>query len=124
MKKALVTSSYVSAVDKVLLKANTSSNRLFDFFIGKEVHATKTQKINSVLQKLLISNEEAVYVGDMVSDILYCKKVPVKIGVVTYGFHPEEFLRKHEPDYIIKSQEDFRRFIKNAGSNNGYGLHK
>jgi phosphoglycolate phosphatase-like HAD superfamily hydrolase len=60
--------------------------------IGHEVRQTKTEKILGLLAARNVDPADAVYVGDMESDVLYCRDVPVRCIAVSYGYHPHELL--------------------------------
>jgi hypothetical protein len=49
---------------------------------GRERRQTKTEKIRELLNELELPNAGAVYVGDLESDILYCREVPLDVIAV------------------------------------------
>jgi phosphoglycolate phosphatase len=70
------------------------------------VHATpglfgKHRSINRVIGELGIGKQEAVYVGDELRDIVACKKVPLKIIAVSWGYDHLSLLQEGKPDYLV-----------------------
>lgn len=110
--KVVITSSYSEVVHKVLGKCKEYHPEFLMAVLGREVRKTKTEKINHVLSLLGINREDALYVGDLTSDILYCRDVPVDIACVGYGYHPPPYLQQFGPDYLFETQEDFIRFLQ------------
>ena len=55
---------------------------------------------------------DALYIGDLASDVLYCRDVPVDIACVGYGYHPSSYLKKFSPEYILETVEDFAVFLQ------------
>jgi phosphoglycolate phosphatase len=124
-KKVLITSSYLTAVDTILSNNGFTREGLFEYCIGKEMHATKTQKISLALEEIGENRGEAVYIGDMASDILYSKKVPIDIIAVGYGYHPPEFLQKFRPNHLALSITDVRGYVENGQESNlSHGLYQ
>lgn len=60
-----------------------------------------------------ISPQDAVYVGDLQSDIIAAKAAGMKSVVVTYGYHPPEthFL-DWKADYIAKTPQEILTWMK------------
>lgn len=87
------------------------SVNLIQEFYGREFRETKTVKIKKALERYRIDLSDALYIGDMVSDILYCKDVPVDIAAVGYGYHSADYLRRFSPTYTLETEEEFVSFI-------------
>jgi len=111
LPKAIITSSYSPAVVSVLTKSLDYDDELINLIVGREMQATKTEKIRLVLEQYRTDMNRALYVGDMVSDILYCRDVPIDIASVGYGYHPAEYLRKFDPTYILETEDNFVEFL-------------
>lgn len=108
---SIVTSSYSEAVKNIL-----SSDKLFDERVvykiaGRELQQTKTLKILNILNELNLEKDDAVYVGDLESDILYCRDVPIDVISVGYGYHPGEYLQKFSPTYFANSINELRDIL-------------
>lgn len=110
-KKALVTSSYTRAVENILSKENAKTWSIFSRVIGKEVDKSKTDKILTVLKNLGFRKDQATYIGDMASDILYCKDVPIDIISVGYGYQPIGFLKNFNPTNTAETISDLRELL-------------
>jgi HAD superfamily hydrolase (TIGR01549 family) len=50
-------------------------------------------------------------VGDTEMDILSAKHAGVKSVAVTWGFRDENFLKKYEPDYIVRTPQDLKKLL-------------
>ncbi len=60
----------------------------------------KHKAINQIISRHNLKKEETLYVGDELRDIVACKRVPVKIIAVTWGYDSLSLLKKGHPDYI------------------------
>jgi phosphoglycolate phosphatase-like HAD superfamily hydrolase len=119
-KCSIVTSAYSQAVQAILGKdAGFDADCLFKI-AGRELRQTKTDKIRAILNELKLGAEDAVYVGDLESDILYCRDVPMDIISVSYGYHPRHYLARQRPDYLVGSVEELGALINqlNRGDKN------
>jgi phosphoglycolate phosphatase len=72
----------------------------------------KNKAIKSYLKKFNLSKDEIIYIGDELRDIQACKKVPVKIIAVTWGFDAIELLKSDNPDYIAYIPEDILEIVR------------
>jgi phosphoglycolate phosphatase len=102
-KASIVTSSYSEAVRGILSKDLSFNEAVIYKIAGRELHQSKTEKILNALAELDLSKDDAVYIGDLESDILYCRDVPIDIISVGYGYHPAEYLQKFTPTYFAHS---------------------
>ena len=67
----------------------------------------KDKKLRSAMRKYNLNPKETFYIGDETRDIEAAKKVRIKSVAVTWGFESEKVLKKADPDFIIKSPEEF-----------------
>lgn len=109
--KIIITSSYSETVYKILGKSKEYHNNFIQAIYGREQKKIKTEKIVNALKLFNIKTSEALFVGDLASDILYCKDVPVDIACVGYGYHPISYLQKFSPTYILETIKDFSDFL-------------
>lgn len=116
LPKVVITSSYSEAVHTVLRKCEEFNESFVQSVYGREQHKTKTEKIRSALELFSVDVKEVLYVGDLASDVLYCRAVPVDIASVGYGYHPASYLRKFSPDYILETERDFAEFLQSLSS--------
>ncbi|TAL20113.1 hypothetical protein EPN90_01725 [Patescibacteria group bacterium] len=112
LPKIFITSSYSEAVFTILRKCKEFDEAFVQGVYGREHRRTKTEKIRSALALFNIEMPEALYVGDLASDVLYCRDVPVDIACVGYGYHPSSYLKKFSPEYILETVEDFATFLQ------------
>lgn len=110
---AIISSSYSETIDRVLKKSIAYKRGMFLNIIGREYRQTKTEKINNLLMSIGQSNSDVIYVGDMVSDILYCREVPIRVAGVGYGYQPSRYLAAFAPDYILPTTQDLLLFLTN-----------
>lgn len=112
LPKIIITSSYSEAVYAILRKCEEFDEDFVQGVYGREHHKTKTEKIRSALALFNAEVSEALYIGDLASDVLYCRDVPVDIACVGYGYHPSSYLRKFSPEYILETMKDFVTFLQ------------
>jgi len=111
--KIIITSSYNAPVMSIIEKANVGLDELNVIeVLGKDCRGTKIDKINSALRRYNYTNEQALYVEDLVSDIVYCKEIPISICSVGYGYHSTKYLSTFSPEYICSTESDFIQFLE------------
>jgi len=108
---SIVTSAYSDAVLRVLRQDPHFSGHTIFRIAGRELRQSKTQKILDTLANLHVRPEDAIYVGDLESDILYCKDVPIDIIAVGYGYHPSSYLLTKKPTYFAESLADLQALL-------------
>ena len=108
---SIVTSSYSEGVRSVLRRLPLFDERFIHTIAGREQRQTKTAKIRAILESLSLSEAEAVYVGDLESDIQYCRDVPIDIVAVAYGYHPKSYLISKSPTYLVESVNELRELL-------------
>lgn len=111
--KIIITSSYSDAVYAILRKCEVFHNNFIQGVYGREQGMTKTEKIRYALDLFNVDMKDALYIGDLASDVLYCRDVPIDIACVGYGYHPSSYLRKFSPKYILETVDDFVSFLQN-----------
>ena len=74
---------------------------LFDQVSSSSGIFGKHRAINRILEEHGLQKEEAVYVGDEVRDIIACKKAPVRIIAVSWGYDDLSLLEKSRPDFLV-----------------------
>jgi HAD superfamily hydrolase (TIGR01509 family) len=82
---------------------------LFSYFQFTIAHAEKpeTASFLAALKRLNILPQEAIYVGDAVSDIVLAKRAGSVSVALTCGMGTERHLLAAKPDYIYSSLKDF-----------------
>jgi phosphoglycolate phosphatase len=109
---SIVTSAYGTAVREILSLDPTFDQSVVHSIIGRETRATKTVKISTLLRELELDAADAVYVGDLESDILYCREVPIDIIAAGYGYHPSAYLARFNPTYLVQSIEELADLLE------------
>lgn len=117
-KVSIVTSSYSEAVKNILSKDTSFDEDLIYKIAGRELQQSKTEKIIDILSELRLTKEDAVYVGDLESDILYCREVPIDIISVGYGYHPSDYLQTFNPTYFTDSVDGLGALLNHMNSLN------
>jgi phosphoglycolate phosphatase-like HAD superfamily hydrolase len=80
--------------------------------VGRETRLSKTEKIRTLLGNIGISSSQAIYVGDLESDILYCADVPIDVIGVGYGYHPATYLAERGATYTVETVQDLSRLLR------------
>ncbi len=104
---AIATSNDSSIVHRVLENHNV---RGFTYIHSGISLFGKHVAIKRILRKLNKNPEQALYIGDEVRDVEACKKIPLKIAAVSWGFNSRDSLILSKPDYIIDSPEQLCAF--------------
>lgn len=87
-----------------LLKA-LNLDDYFELIVGGDTLLSRKPEPEPLLyvcEKLGVSKEEAVMVGDSKNDILAAHAAGIESIAVTYGYNYEEDIRKHRPDWVIE----------------------
>ncbi|HLA00046.1 MAG TPA: HAD-IA family hydrolase [Thermodesulfovibrionales bacterium] len=107
IKKAVISNKREDLSKRLLEELGLSE--YFDLIIGSDTTGERKPSpvpVLYVINKLGLSGDESIIVGDSNYDIEAGKKAKVKTVAVTYGYRPRESLR--EADYII---DDIRELI-------------
>jgi HAD superfamily hydrolase (TIGR01549 family) len=68
--------------------------------------------INLCLKQMKVIAKDAVYVGDLPSDIKAAKSAGIGSIGVTWGYSKKDRLKLHEPDFIAEKPKDINEFIR------------
>jgi phosphoglycolate phosphatase-like HAD superfamily hydrolase len=74
---------------------------------------SKTEKIRDILTDLGNEAKDALYVGDLESDILCCRNVPLDVIAVTYGYQTRAHLEGCKATYLVHSVAELRSLLQN-----------
>ena len=66
----------------------------------------KHRAIKGFLNELRLKPEEAIYIGDELRDIIACKKVPIRVVAVTWGYDHITLLKDAKPDFLAEKPDD------------------
>lgn len=109
---AIVSSSHQELIENVLAKSPSYREGMFYQIVGREGGGTKAQRIAELLQSTSTLKSEALYVGDMASDVIYCRGIGVPVACVGYGYHPVWHLKLFKPDYMFENTCALTDFLK------------
>ena len=86
----------------------------FDIVIGNSPAIRRKpapDMVHSILEKLSIAREEALYVGDTETDLETAANAGVKCLAVSWGFRTEDFLKEHGAETVIHTPEEILSYI-------------
>ena len=88
----------------------------FKYVLGTEEsnfkHKPDPEVVNYIMNKLSVSKEDTVIVGDSKSDILTGKNAGIDTIAVSYGYDKKENLINAEPTYIIDDFSKLKEIIE------------
>ena len=87
---AIVTSAYEEVVYDILEREGVHTADLI--VIGHSIKKSKSAKITDLLFARGIEVSDVLYIGDMQSDVEYCKEIGIDFVGVDYGYHPRHIL--------------------------------
>ena len=87
---AIVTSAYEEVVYDILEREGVHTADLI--VIGHSIKKSKSAKITDLLFARGIEVSDVLYIGDMQSDVEYCKEIGIDFVGVDYGYHPRHML--------------------------------
>jgi phosphoglycolate phosphatase len=106
----VVTSNSKENVEKFLEKNN------LEFFSSVNSERNiwgKGKALKNFLKKRRSRSNEVVYLGDEIRDIEAARDAGMRIISVGWGFNDIDRLRRHDPDWLIKSPEEILGIINN-----------
>jgi phosphoglycolate phosphatase len=110
---SIVTSAYSDAARLILSRDKNFDARSLFRIAGRELRRSKTEKIRDILTDLGTVAKDALYVGDLESDILYCRDVPLDVVAVTYGYQTRAHLEGCKANYLVHSVAELRSLLQN-----------
>lgn len=93
------------------------ANHLFEFIIGiDDVKNVKPdpEPVLLAIEKLDVSKDEVMMIGDNYHDIEAGKNAGVKTAGVAWSLKGEEFLRQYNPDFILQHMSDLLTIVKES----------
>lgn len=75
----------------------------------------KHYKIKAFLKKWGFKNDEIIYIGDEVRDIIACKKINVRVIGAEWGYDSPVLLKKESPDYLLSNPVEIIEIAKSFG---------
>lgn len=113
-RSAIVSSAFNETIITALEKSKFYEPGMFTHIRGREPGKDKAEKIKEVLADFGVGPNDAIYVGDTVSDILYSKSVPIKVAAVGYGYHPANYLAAFDPDFLFPDCMSLVSFLQDG----------
>lgn len=116
LSKALVTSKIAGSAKKNLITLEIEE--YFDFLIGADdVTNPKPhpEPLLKALEKLEISNDEAIYVGDSSFDVEAAQAAGVRVVAVSWGARIKEDLWKMNPTVVIDNWSELMSWLEKNG---------
>jgi phosphoglycolate phosphatase-like HAD superfamily hydrolase len=91
---SIVSSAYNQAIKHVIAAPSGQLPLAVRYILGRDSRMSKSQKIRVVLDRERLISSEALYVGDLHSDLIYCQSVPIDCILVSYGYHSPDHLER------------------------------
>jgi len=103
---AILTNNKSQYAEEVLEKFNLT--KFFNTVIGNDVSEVKPnpEGILKILSKWNINPSEAIFIGDMTTDVDAGKAANVKMVCVASGLAQKGTLQEHQPDILVENTED------------------
>lgn len=105
----IVTSSREEMVSEYLDKHGLL--QFFDGVHGKETHTSKVVKFQNILKHEDTMRDNSVFITDTVGDVLEADEVGIDSIAVTWGFHPEEWIKDSPHHTMVHSVDELRRLF-------------
>ena len=112
-KLAILTNNNSTYAEEVLEKFNL--RKYFDIIIGfNDVTEVKPnpEGIQKILSMMKIEPSEAIFIGDMTTDILAGKAANVKMICVASGLAQKETLMENNPDILAENTQELINLFK------------
>ena len=112
LKLAILTNNNSTYAEDVLEKFNLQN--YFETIIGfNDVSEVKPnpEGIETILEKWKIKPSEAIFIGDMTTDILAGKAAKVKMICVASGLAQKETLLENNPDILVDNTKELREIF-------------
>jgi phosphoglycolate phosphatase len=112
-KKAVVTNKPAEYTNKLMQDLNAHHH--FDFIIGSDTTVRlkpHPDMILSTLERLAVSPQRALMIGDSVNDIKAGQEAGVKVCAVGYGLGDRDGLKKAEPDFFCDNILELKEHIE------------
>lgn len=87
---------------------------LFDFISTSSKLWGKNRCIKKTLKKNSIKNQNVVYIGDEIRDIVAAKKAGVRVAAVTWGYNSSKALKEQQPDYVVNDPKELIDLFANS----------
>ena len=106
----IVTSSREKDVELYLKKHDLL--QYFNEIHGKETHRSKVYKFKKILADGKYRAEETVFITDTVGDIVEADEVGIDSVAVTWGFHPENWIKDSPHHTMVNTIEELTSLFR------------
>jgi phosphoglycolate phosphatase len=104
----ILTSNSRENVQKLLRERDLD---VFDFIHSESNLFGKNRALHHLMKLHGLKRDEVVYVGDEARDIEACRRIPISIIAVSWGFHRREMLLGRKPDYLVDTPDEIRSIV-------------
>ncbi len=98
--------------DNIMLFLKINNFEVFDDVYSSKGLFGKNYTIKNYMRRYGLKNEEVIYIGDELRDIIACRKAGIDIMSVTWGFDDEELLKSGKPTYVVSDCKEILNIFK------------
>ncbi len=105
----------ISSTESESIRAFLKKHNLLDLFaeiLGNDVETSKVKKIEMVLDKYNITNNDCILITDTLGDLREANRINVKSIAVTWGYHDIPTLEKGIPYVFAKTPQEILVNVK------------
>ncbi len=84
---------------------------VFDFIHSETRLFGKKRALRRLLRRRGLKRDEVIYIGDETRDIEACRRVPIPVISVSWGFHRRDLLSALFPDYLVDSPAEILAIV-------------
>lgn len=107
----LVVISSSITIDVMKIAERTGIDRYFSDVMGKDVHTSKIEKINTILDRYEARTDDCVFVTDTLGDMLEAQKAGVDAIGVAWGYQYRSSLERGKPFRIVDEPQELCRAV-------------
>lgn len=106
----IITATYEKLVKDVLTN-NSYKCKIFKYIVGREMGATKTERLKYLSKKINIDKDKIVYIGDSLTDVEFCNNQNIKMIAVSYGYCPKNLLVNQKIEAICDTPQELKKLL-------------
>ena len=114
LKSAGYRLNVLSSNSRPIIEGFLSNHQIagFDHIYCAKGIFSKNKKIDQFIKKHRIQQQEAVYIGDELRDIIACKQSGVQMIAVSWGYDSPELLSEGNPDFLVNHPEEIMSLVQ------------
>lgn len=85
---------------------------IFSFISSTSKLTGKAKHLRSIRRTFSIGDEQMIYIGDEVRDVMAAKKASVPIAAVSWGFNSHEALVGTKPDFLFHEPSELHSLVE------------